>query len=237
MSLTEQPVSSNPSAKVALLVVSAWSPELERFRELSSNGAVPGDAIETGAVGIGLVDAAIGTTQCVTRHSPAQAVFLGTAGAVPGAGLAIGDVVVARAHRLVDGAVLEDRGAMPFAPEGPDPDPFFLERFTAAGARPVVVATSPSVTTDDALAARLAGHHGCEVEHLEAFAFARACAAHGVPATVVLGIANMVGSGGRAAWREHHVEASARAGELLARVLALLAAAPVKTKTRAPSRE
>ena len=220
MSPTEQPVSSNPSAKVALLVVSAWAPELERFRELSSNVAGHGDAVETDAVGIGLVDATLGTTRCVMRHAPARAVFLGTAGAVPGAGLAVGDVVVARAHRLVDAAVLENRGAMPFSPEGPAPDPVLLERLVAAGARPVVVATSPSVTTDDALAARLAGHHGCEVEHLEAFAFARACAAQGVPATVVLGIANIVGSGGRAAWRAHHVEASARAGELLARALA-----------------
>jgi futalosine hydrolase len=154
------------------------------------------------------------------RHSPARAVFLGTAGAVPGAGLAIGDVVVARAHRLVDTAVLEHRGAMPFSPEGPAPDPILLERLVAFGARAVVVATSPSVTTDDSLAAKLAGHHDCAVEHLEAFAFARACAALGVPAAVVLGIANVVGSAGRAEWRAHHVEASARAGELLARAVA-----------------
>ena len=223
MSLPEQPVSDSVSgpgqrarANGALLVVSAWPPELQRFREISASLADAGDTLETDAVGIGLVDAAVGTMRCVMRHAPGRAVFLGTAGALPGAGLAIGDVVVACSHRLVDAAVLEDRGAMPFSAEGPAPDPELLERLVGAGARPVVVATSPSVTTDDALAAKLAGHHGAAAEHLEAFAFARACAE--------LGIANVVGSSGRAEWRAHHEEASARAGELLARALAALAA-------------
>ncbi len=52
------------------------------------------------------------------------------------------------------------------------------------------------------------------VEHLEAYAVARACQTLGVPCTIVLGIANIVGAKGREQWRARHVEASARAAEV-----------------------
>ena len=77
-----------------------------------------------------------------------------------------------------------------------------------AGGRSVDVATTLGVTTDDALAEALARGARCEVEHLEAFAVAAACAAASVPFAAVLGVANMVGSQGREQWRKNHRAAS-----------------------------
>ena len=73
------------------------------------------------------------------------------------------------------------------------------------------MATTLSITTDDDVARRLAESTGAEVEHLEAFAVARACALAGVAFTTVLGIANLVGASGRAQWRENHERAAAAA--------------------------
>jgi nucleoside phosphorylase len=67
------------------------------------------------------------------------------------------------------------------------------------------------VTTDDALAARLAAFTSCAVEHLEAYGVAAACAAQGVPFVAALGVANRVGATGRAEWRQNHRAASAAA--------------------------
>ena len=45
-------------------------------------------------VGIGLVEAALGAARAIDVHRPSEVVLLGTAGAYPGSGLEIGDVVV-----------------------------------------------------------------------------------------------------------------------------------------------
>src|SRR6266487_4022495 len=91
-----------------LLVVAAWESELLRFRELTPS------TVALDSVGIGLVDAAIGTTRCVMHHVPTHVILLGTCGHAPGSPLAIGDVVVASGVRLIDPAVAEGRAAMPY---------------------------------------------------------------------------------------------------------------------------
>ena len=195
--------------RMSWLVVAAWEPELTTFR-----GLCP-DRISA-AVGIGLVDAAAGTAQCVIRHAPQRLVFLGTAGASPGSGLGIGDVVVARSVVLTDASAVEGRAALPFLTRL-DLDPELVEGFVSAGARAVTVANTLGITTDDHLAGTLAASG--EVEHLEAFAVARACALAALPCALVLGIANVVGARGREEWRAHHEEASARAAAVVARAI------------------
>ncbi len=195
-----------------LLVVAAWEPELERFRELA-----PGQV--GGAVGVGVVESAIGTTRLLAAHSaaPVAVVFVGTCGALPGSGLAPGDVVVVARARLVDAATLDGRAA----PPGPMPcetpcDPELVARATGAGLRAVSALTTLGITTSDALATSLASHG--EVEHLEAFAVARACASSSVAFVAILAVANPVGADGRSAWLANHVQASARAAEAAHRV-------------------
>lgn len=191
----------------SVVVVAAWEPELESFREfISEYIASCSKDLHVAAVGIGLVDATAGTTRALSRHGAVEhVVLLGTCGASPRSGLAVGDVVVGTSVRLVDPASVEGRAAMPFAGE-----PIALDH-EVAGARPATVANTLGVTTDDALAERLAPLG--DVEHLEAYGVARACQLASVRCTVVLGVANAVGSRGRAEWRAHHVEASARAAQ------------------------
>ena len=211
-----------PEKRMKLLVVAAWEPELERFRELAREPLITHIAA---GVGIGLVDAAIGTAGLLAEHAPDSVLLLGTCGSAPGSSLAIGDIVVARSVLLVDPATAEGRAALPWSPapiEGAE-----VAAFVAAGAIAARVATTLGITTDDALAATLA--RDAETEHLEAYAVARACAVRGIPCTVLLGITNVVGSTGRAAWRANHVAVSAKVADLAVRALA-------RTSTRAQSR-
>lgn len=199
---------------VHLLVTAAWAPELERFRELL--GTEPRASVVLEPMGIGLVDAGIGLTRCIMTRRPTHILALGTAGAGPQSGLVIGEVIVGQSVRLVDAAVVEGRAALPFAGESLF-DPELVDAAFAAGARPCAIANPLGITTDDALAAKLGVL--APVEHLEAYAVARASHAHGVPCTVVLGIANIVGSKGREQWRANHVASSARAAEIAFKAL------------------
>lgn len=192
---------------MTLLVVAAWEPELERFRTLVSS--LPDVPLAAG-VGIGLVDAAIGTATLLARHRPTAVLLLGTCGAAPGSGLAIGDVVVGSHVTLVDAPTAENRAALPWSPAplpGADVAPF-----VAAGAIATTIGTTLGITTDDALATTLAGV--AATEHLEAYAVARASALAEVPCTVLLGITNIVGAAGRAEWRANHVAVSARVADV-----------------------
>ena len=191
-----------------LLVTAAWAPELERFRELLAESAPKDVTLEP--VGIGLVDAGIGLTRCIMTRHPSHILAVGTAGAAPKSGLSIGDVVVGESVRLVDPAVVEGRAALPYASEAAF-DPAMVDAVFSAGARPCVIANPLGITTDDALATKLAVL--APVEHLEAYALARTAHAFGVKCTIVLGIANVVGSKGREQWRANHVRASALAAE------------------------
>jgi futalosine hydrolase len=193
-----------------LVLVAAWEPELERFRALARLDAQL--SVRLDAVGIGLVDATLGMTRCIERHGPAEVMLIGTCGAAPGSGLAIGDVIVASSVRLVDPAVVEGRAAMPFASEPIALDETMIDQVFAAGAREATVVNPLGITTDDALAAKLSALG--KVEHLEAYGVARSCQAASIHCAIVLAVANVVGSKGREEWRANHVAASARAGEV-----------------------
>lgn len=223
-----------------LLVVAAWEPELTRFRALAASGAPAGLAIALDTLGVGLVEAAIGMTRCIARHRPDLALLLGTAGVLPRAsshGLpCIGDVVVASRIRLVDDSLAAGAAQLPPPMPGEAAlDATLHDVLLAAGARSVQIANAVGITVDDALAARLAAA-GDDVEHLEAFAFARACASAGVRCGVLLGIANVVGVSGRAEWLANHASASARAAEVAWSARAALAEL-LRTSTTAPSPE
>jgi nucleoside phosphorylase len=201
-----------------LLVVAAWEPELARFRERIRDAAPQKIDLVLATLGVGLVEAAIAMTQCVARHQPSAALLIGTCGAFerPSAlALAPGAVVTGARVRLLDGSTVEGTAALPTPmPAEAIFDAALRDALVAAGAKSVQIANTVGITTDDALASRLwrAGDH--DVEHLEAFAFARACAAAELPCGVALGVANMVGARGREEWLANHVAASARAADV-----------------------
>lgn len=223
---------------VKLLVVAAWEPELVRFR-VRGGGVVPqGVTLVLDTLGVGLVEAAVAMTRCVERHRPSAALLIGTCGAFEATpACAPGSVVSGASARLVDASTLDGSAALP-APMPSDAsfDGALHDALVAAGAKSVQIANTLGITTDDALASKLASAGDCAVEHLEAFAFARACAVAGVPCGVALGVANLVGAHGRDEWLAHHVDASARAADVaFDAVAAVVAALAARTTTKAPS--
>jgi futalosine hydrolase len=172
------------------LFLAAFPPEL-----------APLDAtFERATVGVGLVESALGAAAVIAERAPRHVVLIGTVGAYPSSGLEIGDVVTA--ERVV---VASPAGAIV------DAMPASASATPIASARRVVVATTLAITTDDAVAAALEKETNAHVEHLEAFAVARACERAGVKFSAVFGVANIVGSRGRDEWREHHERAAAAA--------------------------
>ncbi len=164
-------------------------------------GALPGVAL-----GVGPLAAAAAATRFLLETRPEAVVFVGSAGAYP-SGPQVGSVVVSGALGLASTAVALGLGYQPQAPAVLSSD----DGLIAASALPFArVLTVSAITTDAALMARFAPEW--EVEHMEAYAVAFACAEAGVPFAAILGIANRVGPGAHAEWLRNHaaVEASAR---------------------------
>lgn len=161
-------------------------------------GELPGQP-----VGIGLCDALLGTAALLARHRPEGVVFVGTAGALPGSNLDIGAVIEARGVHLGDAALALGLG---YSPRHPEP----LLAPARFGLRTADVMTNLAITTDPALAA--AYGERAQVEHMEAFGVALACARAGVPWACVLGLTNAVGPDAHAQWRANRgaCEAAAR---------------------------
>jgi len=225
----------DPNAGSDLLVVAAYAPELVGFEGLlgaTMSAPVGALVVHARPVGIGLVSAATGMAARLADARPRAVVLVGTCGAYPESGLAIGDVVVARKILLVDSAVVDEEAAFP-EPMSAEvgTHPAMSAAIAASGGRVADVGTTLAVTTSDALAARLGRVSGALVEHLEAFAVTTACAARGVPFACVLGVANAVGSLGREQWRSHHAVAAQAAGSFVARWIQAGAAGVPYAKT------
>jgi len=242
----------------SILVAAAWDPELARVRERAAREpGLGGEArLVVEAIGVGLVEAGIGAARCLASAAPELALFVGTCGIFdPPGGVATSPLPLASViagvsvHLVSAGAVLGVSALPAPMPSSVDLDGGVQEVLESVGAARARIVNPLGITTDDPFAAKLAflGHAAGAptptptplpiVEHLEAFAFARACARAAVPCGVVLGIANPVGSRGREAWLAHHVEASAAAGDLVTAALPALArhAVALRTTTTAPS--
>ena len=191
-----------------VLVTAAFGPELVGLAALlgpAMKATVSGLKVVARPVGVGLVASATGTASVLARMQPRAVILVGTCGAYPGAGLVIGDLVLARSVQLVEPAVIDEEAAFPEPMcTALDSHAPLTAAIGAQGGRLVDVATTLAVTTSDALAPRLGQLAGGAVEHLEAFAVASACAVHRAPFAAVLAVANAVGSAGREQWRDHH---------------------------------
>ncbi|WP_394839936.1 hypothetical protein LVJ94_23900 [Pendulispora rubella] len=196
-----------------MLILAAFPPELEPFSERYRKDAR--------AIGVGLVTAAHATGALLALARPPAVLLVGSCGVYPGAAPAVGSVVVVTRTVLADAGVAQDQAALPppMATEAPM-DGAWMERFAAAGCIPAVTAGTLGIATDDRLAQALAARSGAEVENLEAFAVASACAAASVPCIAVLGVTNVVGRQGRIQWRDNHRAVAARVVELVERALA-----------------
>ena len=173
-------------------------------------GGLPGVAL-----GVGPLAAATAASRFIGTERPEAMVFVGSAGAYS-SGPEVGTVVVSGALGLASTAVALGLGYQPRPSELLRADAGLV---AATGLGLSRVLTVAAITTDEALAARFSADW--EVEHMEAYAVAFACAEAGVPFAAILGIANRVGPDAHAEWLRNHaaVEASARtvAGRLLGR--------------------
>ena len=211
----------SPLRMTDVLVVAAHSPELAALAPLlgeNLRARVGSVDVVAEAVGIGLPAAAAGTAKAIRSCTPRCVVLVGTCGVYvrDGRDLGVGAVVRATRIHLASTAAVEGRGAFP-APMTIAAQPDGALSMAVGGAAvPVEVATTLTITTDDDLARRVGESLGCEVEHLEAFGVAAACAADRVPLATVLGVANRVGSPARDEWRRHHESAGKAAADIVA---------------------
>ena len=160
-------------------------------------------ALRGTVVGVGLVAAATGTARLLATDRPEAVVLVGTAGAYAG-GPQVGTVVVVSEVLLGSAAAVLGLGYVPRAPGPIELDTRWLGRPDLPRAR---VLTNLAITTDVDLASRLGAL--AEVEHMEAYAVAYACADAGVPFAAVLGITNTVGPGAHAEWLRHRLSVGA----------------------------
>lgn len=182
-----------------ILVVSAVAEEL---------GDLPGRT-----VGIGPVVAAASTARILASLQPDAVVLVGTAGSYRG-GPPIGRACVAARVGLADGAAAMGLGYVPRPPAPIPCDPRLLAR-TDLPRHDVL--TTGAITTDPLLAERMAD--GWQVEHLEAYGVACACAAAEVPFLAILGIANVVGPDAHVQWLTHRNEAQDAARDATAALI------------------
>ncbi len=145
----------------------------------------------TACVGIGPVSSAIGTAELVAQESPSALTFLGTCGAYPGSGLAIGDIVSISSVSISSGDLHANRARLP------DLEQKSRENLLVHDGLPVARAVCTlGVTEDDSLAMDLSELG--EVEHLELFSI---CSASPLPVAALLVVSNYVGANGGKEWR------------------------------------
>lgn len=202
-----------------VLLVAAFEPELADLRATIGDGTpirIDDTVVAARVVGIGMAAAAAGAALAIAEARPRAVVLIGTCGAYGGGPLALGDVIVSRCVRLVDPSALSGTAQFPakMATAIDSSDPLRMA-LTDAGARAADVATTLAITVNDAAAGFIARASATEVEHLEAFAVAVACAAAGVAFAAVLGVANVVGTRAREQWQANHHRVAARAASVV----------------------
>lgn len=209
-----------------VLVVAAWQPEMEELERWLRRDKRHARLLACRTVGIGAIDAAVGTTLALVELRPRALVYLGTAGAYPlprdGESKAppIDTAVVARDLMLVPTGALDNVSYLPTPINERAPtDAGLRERLCDGGMTLADVACPLGVTRSTRLGKRIAAATGALVENLEAFAVARAAAAASVPFAAVLGISNRVGPRSHPQWERHRGAAAAAACQVVERML------------------
>jgi nucleoside phosphorylase len=159
-------------------------------------GHLPGEVL-----GIGAIAAAARMAAILATQKPERVLLIGTASAYPG-GPELGKVVTAR--RIGTSASVAVMG-LGYVPRPPSPivcDPFILHDL---GLDSVDVLTASAVTTDSVLAGRLSD--GWQIEQMEAFGVALACALADIPFAGIFGIASQAGPEAHVQWLSHRSEA------------------------------
>ena len=181
MTVTRQ--TPSPERDAHILYVAAVSEEL---------GDLPGESL-----GVGALVAGVQMARLLSELRPRGVIMVGTGGAYEGS-VPIGSACVARRVGYTSSAA---RMGLGYTPRPPDPVLCEQSLVEESGLPVVDVLTVSAITTDRLLGQRLAD--GWQVEHLEAFGAAWACAQAQVPFALVLGISNEVGPEAHVQWLTH----------------------------------
>lgn len=177
-------------------------------KETDALGALEGAVTVT--AGVGRTNAAAATTEALLRRGRFDAVLsAGVAGALPGGGLDLGDVVVASACVYVEEGLVTPRGFADMAGLGfalgdfqgnrVPVDEDLLER--VAGAHAIgPIATVATCSGTDAAAAEVARRTGAVAEAMEGAAVVHAARRLGVPALELRVVSNTTGDRARQRW-------------------------------------
>jgi nucleoside phosphorylase len=220
--LREEASMTAQDGRIDVLVVAASAPDLAGLRAcLGENlvGTVRGLSVTSKVVGFGPANAASATARGLAAVSPRGILLLGTCGVYPGLpDYQPHDVVVTPRVVALDHAVLQGGSEWP-APLSTtlEASPAIVAGMSAGRHRTHVasVASPLSFTRSDSLASRVTGATGAHVENTEAYGVACAAAAVNVHFACVLGVANIVGSTGRADWQQFQREAATQAANAL----------------------
>lgn len=212
-----------PPQPVDVLVLAAHAPEFVGLRPHigdSLNGTIGNLMVVAKTIGVGLAVAGAATANRINQLQPRAVIVLGSCGIYPcPVEYRPLDIVVPNRLSLFDPAVAAGKAAFPDPMQTViEPDPQLsaaLLRAVTSRGHAANVATTMSITTDDAIARAVHGATGIEGENLELFPIALACRAADVPFGAVLGVTNMVGSTGRTDWRQYQRDAAIGAAEVI----------------------
>lgn len=197
--------------------MSAWAPELARLKSAGARLGPGRRRVVLAAVGVGLVEAAVGASRLIAAHRPRAVLLIGTAGVYPGhrRELAVGSAVAVEETVLLPTARPGSHAFLPaFVPDRQRSSTGLLGHIVRATHLPTAhVACPVAISASVRMARAAARHSGCALENLEAFAVARAAVAAHVPFAAILGVANVVGPDGHDEWKRNAGRAAAAACE------------------------
>ena len=171
-------------------------------QELAGLGARPDVTIIP--LGVGPVEAALGTTRALAHGAYDAVINAGIGGAFRDRGLRVGSALAIGEERYVE---LGREDGVPLTLPGDaslhdrvDANPALCAFARATLHRVGRGITSASITTSAQRATTLAARHACDVESMEGFAVLRAATVMGIPAIEIRGISNFVGDRADAQW-------------------------------------
>ncbi len=164
----------------------------------------PGVLIWICEIGIGVTAAALALGALVTRIQPDRVIMVGSAGALPGSGLQVGDVVSATSETFAELGICRgfemgaaDALTLPSLHQEISLDGEFARTLAPDVGRFLTVA---GVSGDEAVAVARADRFGTAAENMEGYALAVACRRFGIPGAEVRGISNQAGIREKSAW-------------------------------------
>lgn len=204
------------TANCRLLILAAFEPELTALRKRAAQH--PGLFLHS--VGVGMVEAALGTTRLLAalpNVSNTEVLFIGSAGALSPA-LQLLAPVVARFATLADPCRAQNESYLPDICKTTFPASE-LSSLPFANLARCGFATPASISATESLAALLSEQTKASAENLELFGVASACASFGVPWSALSVITNHVGPAAHQQWKQNMPRAAEITAELISKEL------------------